>query len=804
MTAEDRNEAERSTESPLVAGEQTPWRDPTRPPEERVKALLGQLTLEEKVAQLYSVWLGTASTTGEVAPFQHDMVADGENFDWEKVVQSGLGQLTRPFGTAPIEPVAGADRLAGLQQQVIANSRLGIPALAHEECLTGWTTWKATVYPTPLAWGATFDSELIERMAAQIGSTMCSLGIHQGLSPVLDVTRDPRWGRTEETIGEDPYLVGTIATAYVKGLQSAGVHATLKHFVGYSASRAGRNFGPVSLGPRELADLLFPFEMAVREGRARSIMASYTALDGMPSHADSDLLTGLLRDSWGFEGVVVADYFGVAFLQALQGVAGDLGEAAGSALAAGLDVELPMVHCFGEPLLTALRSGTVEEGLVDRAVQRVLMQKCELGLLDADWDPVPPALAAARDSDASPIDLDPPHARALARRIAEESVVLLSNSAETLPLAPNRRLALVGPLADDTAAMLGCYTFPRHVGSHHPEVPIGLEIPTVLEALRGELPEADITYTAGCEVNSPDTSGFAAAVEAARNAEVCVLALGDHAGLFGQATSGEGCDVTDLKLPGVQEELLEAVLESGTPVVLLLMAGRPYSLGRHADQVAAAVQAFFPGEEGGPAVARVLSGRISPSGRLPVSVPRTPGGQPATYLTSKLGHATEVSSVDPSPLYPFGHGLSYTTFEWADVRVDGRAPAEGETVELDQTGTVRLSVNVHNTGSRPGADVVQLYLHDPVSQVAQPVVRLIGYARVEVEPGEARRVEFEVHPDLFGFVGRDGSHVVEPGDVELRIAASSSDVRHTVRGRVTGAERKLGSDRRMLTEVNIT
>jgi len=777
------------------------WRDRTRPAEERVADLLDRMTLEEKIAQLYSVWLGAeAEADGEVAPFQHELI---ETMDWPKLILAGLGQLTRPFGTGPVDATVGALRLARMQAEISSAGRFGIPALVHEECLSGFTTWGATIFPTPLAWGASFDPALVEAMAAEIGRAMRSVGVHQGLSPVLDVTRDPRWGRTEETIGEDPYLVGTIGTAYVRGLQSAGVVATLKHFVGYSCSRAGRNFAPVAVGRRELADVLMPpFEMAVRDGGARSLMHSYAEIDGLPAAADSELLTDLLRERWGFSGTVVADYFGISFLQLQHRIAATPGQAAGLALAAGVDVELPAVRCYGEPLVAAVRAGQVPEELVDRAAGRVLRQKCELGLLDADWCAEPPALAGV-GPDATPgtVDLDPDSGRDLARELAEESVVLLANDG-MLPLRPDLRVALVGPLADDARAMLGCYSFPRHLAGRHPDLATGVTVPTVLEALRAELRWARIEHASGCDVRGTDRSGLADAVAAARQADVCVAVLGDHAGLFGAGTSGEGCDVEDLRLPGVQAELLRALLSQPTPVVLVLLAGRPYALGEFVDRLAGIVQAFFPGEEGGPAVAGVLSGRVCPSGRLPVSVPRISGGQPATYLTPPLGRFTTVSSVNPTPLFAFGHGLSYTQFTWDDVRVDGR-PAGADPVELLTDGGLTVSVAVSNAGDRSGTEVVQLYLHDPVAQVTRPVVRLIGYARVPLAPRAQRRVSFDVPADLSAFTGRCGRRVVEPGDLELRLSASCDDVRGVVAVRLVGEEREVDHSRRLVSAVTV-
>lgn len=766
-----------------------PWRDPALPAASRVDDLLSRMTLQEKTAQLYGVWVG-ASTDGDgVAPLQREMTAESSDYEWDELIAHGLGQLTRSFGTAPVDPALGAQALARAQRRIASAGRFGIPALAHEECLAGFTTWQATAYPVPLAWGASFDAALVEEMARAIGRDLRSVGVHQGLAPVLDVVRDLRWGRVEETIGEDPYLVGTIGAAYVRGLESAGIVATLKHFAGYAASAGARNQAPVRAGVREFADItLPPFELALREGEARSVMAAYTETDGVPASADPGLLTELLRGDWGFTGTVVADYFGIGFLQTLHRVAGSEAGAAHAALAAGIDVELPTLKCYGTPLLEAVRAGEIPETLIDRAARRVLLQKCELGLLDEDWNPEP----------AGRIDLDSTANRALARRLAEESVVLLDNPDGLLPLAPDTRIAVVGPRAADALAMLGCYSFPSHVLTHHPEVPMGIEIPTVLESLRAELPDAKVTFAEGCGVTDPDTGGFEEAVARTAEADVCVAFLGDRAGLFGRGTSGEGCDVTDLQLPGVQGELLDALVGTGVPVVLVLLTGRPYALGRWHGRLGAVVQAFFPGEEGGPAVAGVLSGRVNPSGRLPVSVPQVPGGQPWTYLQPPLGLAGEVSNLDPTPLYAFGHGHSYTEFAWEGF-TSGDEPSQ-----IGTDGTYDVSLTVRNAGDRAGAEVIQLYLHDPVASVTRPDVRLIGYHRLELEPGESRRVTFHFHTDLSAFTDRTGRRVVEPGALELRLGVSSADIRHTARLHLTGPVRELGTDRRLRCETGVS
>ena len=715
--------------------------------EERARELLAGLSLEEKLAQLVGVWV-QAGGGAEVAPMQDAMEPDTPPF--EEFARHGLGQITRFYGTMPLEPVAAARALRERQRWLVEHTRPGIPAMVHEECLTGLSAWQAATFPAPLAWGASFDADLVQRMGRAIGDTMRSLGVHQGLAPLLDVVRDARWGRVEECIGEDPYLVGTVGTAYVRGMQEAGIVATLKHFVGYSASRAGRNLAPVSAGPREVADVLLPpFEMAVLDGGARSVMNSYAEIDGLPAAASHELLTHTLRERWGFTGVVVADYFAVAFLATLHGVADGLADAAAQALSAGIDVELPTGNAYLE-LAEAVRSGAVDEALVDRAALRVLTQKSELGLLDERFD----------GPGADPGPLDPAEHRALAARLAEESVVLVANDG-TLPLAPGARVAVIGPNADRAEALFGCYSFTNHVLPNFPDVALGIDVPTVLDALRAEAP--GVTYARGCGVTEPDRSGFDEAVAAAAAADVAVVVVGDQAGLFGRGTCGEGCDTDDLELPGVQRPLVEAVLATGTPVVLVLVTGRPYAVGWALDRCAAVLQAFFPGEEGAAAIAGVLTGRVNPSGHLPVSLPGSGGAQPYSYLHPRLGGASSVSNLDPAPARPFGFGLSYTTFAHDDLVV-------GPQVTTD--GVIEATVRVTNTGDRAGADVVQLYAHDPVASITRPVAQLVGYARVELAAGESTEVRFRVPTARLAFTGRDLVRAVEPGAVHLWVGPS--------------------------------
>ncbi|MDR1767166.1 MAG: glycoside hydrolase family 3 C-terminal domain-containing protein [Propionibacteriaceae bacterium] len=771
-----------------------PWQDPGRPPAERVESLLAEMTLAEKIAQLGAFWdrakeadvaggalldpapegqvapMARVEPEGQVAPMPQ---ASDDDPVFEIAAAAGIGHLTRVYGTRPVDPAQGAAELAERQRFLLERTRLGIPAIAHEECLAGLTSLGATAYPVPPSWGATFDPALIERVGAAIGRDLAALGVHQGLAPLLDVVRDYRWGRVEEAISEDPYLVGTIGTAYVKGLEAQGVVATLKHFVAYPASRAGRNHAPVSMGRRELADIMaWPFEMAVREGGARSVMNSYVDIDGVPVAASRELLTDLLRGQWGFAGTVVSDYWSLPFLHSMHRVAASLGEAAALALAAGIDVELPDAAATSQ-LARLVEDGVVDEAVVDNAVRRVLAQKLELGLLDDGWRP-----------HAAAVDLDSPANRSLARQVAREAVVLLSNDG-LLPLehAP-ASIAVVGPVAGEPRSLFGCYSFPNHVLSRYRGAGLGIAAASVLDAVRGTFPDARVEHARGVDFASPDTSGIAQAVAAAQSADLTLVAVGDIAGLFSRGTSGEGCDAETLDLPGAQAALVEAVLATGKPVVLLVVSGRPYALGAYRGRARAIVQAFMPGEEGAQAILDVLSGLVNPSGRLPMGIPDHPGGQPTTYLGPPLAQNTDgISNLDPSPAYPFGHGLSYTTFEYSGLALSAQAiPADGE---------LEVSCRVANTGQRAGADVAQLYLRDVWAQVARPVKQLVGYARVELEPGQSKRLTFRLHADRTAFSGLAGGRVVEPGSFELWIGRSLTDLPLHAAFEITGAVREV-------------
>jgi beta-xylosidase len=753
------------------------WNDTSLPSVERAEALLADMTLREKVQQLGSTWPDAEGAGGDVAPMQ-DTLLRAEPFD--EAVREGIGQITRIFGTSPVTVEQGRAKLIDLQRRVVGMNRHRIPAVAHEECLTGFTAWTATVFPTPLAWAATNDPALVEAMALAIGHDMRAVGVHQGLSPVLDVVRDYRWGRVEETLGEDPALVGELAAAYVRGLQKGGVIATLKHFAGYSASRGARNHAPVSMGPREFADVVLPpFERAVVAEKVGSVMNSYADIDGVPPAADRRLLTELLRDRWGFTGTVVSDYWAVPFLQSTHRIAETVEDAGILALKAGMDVELPHTLGFGQALVDAVDRGVLDVATIDRAALRVLTQKIELGLLDPGWTP---------RTDSTARDLDSSTNRAIARRLAEESVVLLSNPTGVLPLTRPTSIAVIGPGIDDSGTLFGCYSFPNHVVAGLEGVDIGIDAPTILDGIVAEFPDARVVHERGTSIAGEDRSGIPSAVAAASAADVTFLVVGDRSGMFGHGTSGEGCDVTHLRLPGVQEDLAQEVLASGSTVILVVVSGRPYAVGHLAQRAAAALQVFFPGEEGATAIAGVLSGRVEPSGRLPVQIPGDDAAQPGTYLAAPLALRSDgVSNLDPTPAYPFGHGLSYSSLTVESAEVDQS--------EVQTDGAVTVTATIANTGVRAAWHVPQLYLSDPVASVTRPVRTRLASVRVHLQPGERAVVSFDIHTDLFSFTGAALERIVEPGELILTVAQSAADPGAMATIGLTGEPRTVGVDR---------
>lgn len=767
-----------------------PYRDATLSPDRRAEDLLARMTPEEKVAQLCSVWLTLDPASGDFAPFQGMFMKTP--VDQRELLRHGIGQITRPLGSRPVAPRDGAHALNAFQKYVIDSTRLGIPAIAHEESLTGFMAQGATQFPSPLSFGATWNPALIRRVADVIRRQMRAVGAHQALAPVADVARDARWGRIEETVGEDPFLVGTIVSAYVAGLQGEdlrhGIAATLKHFCGYSGSEGGRNFAPLHAGPRELADVyLLPFEMAVKSAGAKSVMNAYQEIDGIPCAASRWLLTETLRERWGFDGIVVADYFALRMLHQLHRVTATPAESGVAALEAGLDVELPMTECFQPGLLDALAQGKLELATIDTAVRRVLRLKLTLGIFEQPF------------ADLDAIDLDRPEERALARSVAEQSIVLLANEG-VLPFADGvRRIAVLGPNADDPMALFGNYSFQNHVASHFRDHAIE-RAPTVVEALRKRLGEERVVYAEGCKILaapgqlSDDRSGLAAAVAAAREAEVAVLVVGDKAGHFRTGTVGEGTDASDLSLPGVQPELVEAVLATGTPTVVVLVNGRPFDLSRIAGRAAAIVEAWFPGQDGAAAIAGVLAGDVNPCGKTTLGFARGAGAMPRSYDEKTLSQGVPRLPAFET-IFPFGHGLSFTRFEYDALEIAPDAiPTDGEVV-------VRL--RVRNAGARDGVEIVQLYLADPIASVTRPLRQLRGFARVPLAAGAAARVELRLSADLCSFTGADLVRIVEPGRIDVAVGASSGDLRLHGRFELTGAVRRTGEDRALAPEVRI-
>lgn len=765
--------------------------DPTRSPDERVADLLGRMTLDEKLAQLGGVWITALLDGGRFAP---DRAAPR--------LAHGIGHVTRLVAATGMRPADAAALANQVQAHLRDHTRLGIPAILHEEACAGFMARDATCFPQAIGQAATWEPGLVEAMGRVVREQMRAVGTHHALAPVLDVARDPRWGRIEETYGEDPYLVGRMGVAYTRGVQGerlgdGSVVATAKHFLGYGASEGGLNWAPARILPRELREVYAaPFAAAIEEAGIASAMNAYHELDGVPCGASRELMVEMLRDEYGFDGVVVSDYFALATLVAYHRVARDKTEAARLGLEAGIDVELPAHDCYGDALREGLKNGLIDPALVDASVRRLLAQKFRLGLFERPFV----------DAPAAPRAFDTPAQRALAREMAEKSLVLLRNEGGLLPLRDDARVALIGPGADDRRLLQGDYHYPAHVEVMF-ESQGDLPAPTPMIAARVEDLEAHyppmvtlldglraraaaggaVLHARGCDVAGDDTSGFAEAVAAAAAADVAVVVVGDRSGLTDAATCGEARDRADVRLPGVQAALVEAVAATGTPVVLLLLGGRPLALADLAERVDAILAAWLPGAEGGTAVAAALYGDVGPSGRLPVSFPRDVGQVPVYHGHKPSGGRShwkgDYVDMPTAPLYPFGHGLTYTRFAYADLRVaPDRATADDD---------VTVSFELRNEGERAGEEVAQLYLQDPVASVTRPVRLLAGFARVALRPGEARRVTFRVPVPMLAFYDRTMRYVVEPGEVVVGVGASAADLRLRGSFEIEGATREV-------------
>jgi beta-glucosidase len=771
--------------------------DASLPIEDRISDLLGRMTLEEKAAQL-------SSPFGAVVNVHNPPV-------------TGWGTAVAALSSLDATPRAMARAANELQRKHVEETRLGIPVLLGEEALLGFKVRDAVVFPDAIAQAATWQPELIEEMADMIGRQMTAIGVRQALSPLADTARDPRWGRVEETYGEDPYLVGTMATAFVRGLQNADpdkpIIATLKHFIGYSASEGGRNTDAAQIGERELREVhSVPFEMAIRAGGARGIMPSYNTVDGVPVTGSSDLLQGLLRDELGFDGITMSDLNAIAQLATKHGVAADQRHALALAIRAGLNQDLDNGVSTAE-IVDAVSDGVLEEAGLDRAVSGVLRAKFSLGLFEDPYI----------DVAVVPETFDGVAERELSRAIAERSTILLKNDTvegePLLPLDPAvGRIAVIGPNADRPMGQLGNYSYQvldsvtrqfahaanplatadelaELVGRMGPDdarlMVTSVPIVTFLEGIRRRVSAGtQVVHAQGCSIAGDDMRNIPSAVAAAQSADVAVVVVGDQSGINGFGTVGEGLDSTDCELPGVQRQLIEAVVATGTPTIVVLSHGRMFALGWMAESVPAIVSSLFGGEEAGNAVAGVLFGDVNPAGRLPMSMLKSAGSAPSPYGRAVQGRAY----VDGNGgyVYPFGHGLSYTRFQYCDLEIDGEATTDG---------TIRVAFTVENVGERDGDEVVQIYGQDVVARTARRGRTLLAFRRIALAAGEAARVDAEIPASMVALWDRREGWVVEPGVIKIFVGASSAAIK--LRGEVmlTGHDHSTGAGRELFSRV---
>jgi beta-glucosidase len=746
-----------------------PYRDINAPAEHRVADLLGRMTLEEKAAQMMCVWNEKAVKLVDAAG----------NFDVAKARAAfhdghGLGQVGRPSDAGGGKNARGQAELTNaIQRFFIEESRLGIPVVFHEECLHGQAAPDGTSFSQPIGLASTFNPALVESLYTMTAEEARSRGTHQALTPVVDVARDPRWGRVEETFGEDPYLVARMGVAAVRGFQGDAtfrdkkrVMATLKHFAAHGQPESGINCAPVDVSLRVLREVfLSTFKTALHEGGAVSVMASYNEIDGVPSHASRWLLRDVLRNEWGFTGFIVSDYYAIWELSNRpethgHRVAHDKKEAAVLAVRAGVNIELPEPDCYLH-LVDLVREGMLQESELDDLVAPMLLWKFKMGLFD---DPYVDPDEAERvvGSEAS---------RTLARRAARETITLLKNDGGVLPLNPAaiKSIAVIGPNAN--RSLLGGY-------SGTPKYDV-----TVLDGIRARVGDSvKVVYSEGCKITvggswsgdtvvpsdpDEDRRQIAEAVGVAQRADVIVLAIGGN-----EQTSREGWsrthlgDRTSLDLIGRQNELVDAMVATGKPVVALLFNGRPLSITHLSDTVPAIAECWYLGQETGAAVADVLFGDFNPGGKLPISIPRSVGHLPAFYNykpSARRGYLFD----DVSPLYPFGFGLSYTTFRLDNVRLTRDAIAVGE--------STRVSIDVTNTGRVQGTEVVQMYIRDCVSSVTRPIKELKGFKKVSLRPDETTTVELDITPESLSFYDLNMSYVVEPGEFSVMVGTSSRD-----------------------------
>jgi beta-glucosidase len=746
-----------------------PYRNPAVAAQKRVEDLLSRMTLEEKVAQMLCIWQKKPQTLID---------ADG-NFDLEKAKQAfkdgrGLGQVGRPSDAGKgLKAREMAETTNAIQKFFLENTRLGIPVVFHEECLHGHAAVDGTSFPQPIALASTFNPELVQSIFTVAALEARSRGAHQALTPVVDVARDPRWGRVEETYGEDPFLVSRMGIAAVRGFQGDSsfrdktrMIATLKHCVGHGQPESGMNCAPANVSMRVLREtFLFTFKEALQKAGAISVMPSYNEVDGVPSHANRWLLRDVLQKEFGFKGYYVSDYFAIwelGYRPDTHGhfVAADKKGSCQLAVEAGVNIELPDPDCYLE-LVNLVKKRVLKESQLDELVAPMLLWKFKLGLFDDPYvDPAEAERIVGCDEH-----------RALARQSAREVITLLKNEGGLAPLdlSKYKTIAVIGPNADRT--LLGGYSgVPKH------EV-------TVLEGIKARVGNrAKVLYSEGCKITiggnwnqdavvpsdpAEDRAQIAGAVEVAKQADVIILAIGGN-----EQTSREAWglnhmgDRASLDLIGRQEDLVRSMLATGKPVIALLYNGRPLSINYLAQSVPVIFECWYLGQENGHAVADVLFGDVNPSGKLPITIPRSAGHLPVFYNykpSARRGYLFD----DVSPLYAFGYGLSYTTFAIRNVRLEKKT--------IRTSGSTRVLVDVSNTGNREGAEVVQLYIRDVVSSATRPVKELKGFQKVMLRAGETKTVSFDITPDLLAFYDVNMKYGVEPGEFHIMVGNSSRD-----------------------------
>lgn len=767
--------------------EVTPYKNKALPVEQRVEDLLARMTLEEKVGQTLCL-LGWDSYVVERTRGRGS-VSVSEKFVRE-LSEQHVGMYWGTYRADPwtrktlangLTPGLAAKAGNAIQRYALEKTRLGIPVFLAEEAPHGHMAIGTTVFPTGIGMAATFDTELMQEVGAQIGKEIRLQGGHISYGPILDIARDPRWSRVEETLGEDPVLTAEMGAAMVKGLGGGDLSkpystiATLKHFLAYGATEGGQNGNPTFMGMRDLHETFLPPFRRVVDAGALSVMTSYNSMDGTPCTSNSYLLTDVLKKQWGFKGFVVSDLYSIDGIWETHHVAPTLEDAAVLAAQAGVEVDLGG-KAFYE-LINAVRQGKIEERVVDDAVRQVLRMKFEMGLFDNPYvDPDKAAREVHNDA-----------AIALARRAAQESVTLLKNSANTLPLSKNIRVAVVGPNADNRYNQLGDYTAPQPDET----------IKTVVDGIRSKLPASQVEYVRGCAIRDTTESNIDEAVRVANNADVVVAVVGGSSArdfkteyketgaavtdsrTISDMECGEGFDRATLSLLGKQQQLLDALKQTGKPLVVVYIEGRPLVKNWADENADALLTAYYPGEQGGMAVADVLFGDYNPAGRLSVSVPRSVGQLPV-YYNKKNPYGHDYVEMPVTPLYPFGYGLSYTTFEYSNLEVNPVENAEASShpsLLASHSLKVEVSFDLTNTGSRDGEEVAQLYLRDEVASVVQPNRQLKKFQRVMLKSGERRRVSFVLNYDDLAVVTAGLQRVVEPGEFTVMVGSSSNDIR---------------------------